>query len=152
RITRALEVIRLTGATMSGLQAAGPGHPELAARTTLVLLERPREEIYARIESRTEELLAGGMIEEVAERLAEGVDPASPNFKAHGYPEIARYLEGTMDRAELSRALNQVTRNYAKRQMTWFRRLPGVIHVTATGAIPPAETARRIQDCLEDIT
>ncbi|MDZ4804602.1 MAG: tRNA (adenosine(37)-N6)-dimethylallyltransferase MiaA [Candidatus Eisenbacteria bacterium] len=153
RITRALEVIQLTGATMSGLQASQSGaHPELAARTQMILLDRPRDEVYARIERRTEELLAGGMIEEASELLATGIDPASPAFRAHGYPEIARYLNGSIDRLELTRALNQVTRNYAKRQMTWFRRLPGLLRVPTTGDISPEETARLMASRLEDIT
>lgn len=153
RITRALEVIQLTGATMSGLQAgASEACPELVARTRMLLLDRPRDEVYARIEHRTEELLAGGMIEEAEALLARGVDPATPTFRAHGYPEIARYLAGSIDRAELTRALNVVTRHYAKRQMTWFRRIPGLVRVPVTGEENPAETARRMALLLEDIT
>lgn len=153
RITRALEVIQLTGSTMSRLQASGStSYPELAARMDMVLLDRPREEVYARIERRTEELLAGGMIEEASRLLAAGIDPDSPTFRAHGYPEIARFLAGLIDRAELVRALNQVTRNYAKRQMTWFRRISNLIRVPVTGDVHPSETARLVAARLEDIT
>jgi len=153
RITRALEVIQLTGATMSGLQAAEPeACPDLVARTRMVWLDRPREEVYARIEQRTEELLVGGMIEEAEALLARGVDPDTPNFRAHGYPEIARYLAGSINRTELTRALNLVTRHYAKRQVTWFRRLKGLVRVPVTGREDPAETARRMARLLEDIT
>ncbi|HEX7879588.1 MAG TPA: tRNA dimethylallyltransferase, partial [Candidatus Eisenbacteria bacterium] len=152
RITRALEVVLLTGAPMGTLWEAGESPSPLAARCRLLVLERPREEIYARIERRTGELLSGGMIEEAARVLASGVDPGSPTFKAHGYPEIARHLAGDIDRDELTRRLNQVTRNYAKRQMTWFRRLPGALSVPVSGEESPAETAAKALARLEDIT
>ena len=54
-----------------------------------------------------------------------GLDPAWPGFRAHGYPEIAAYRAGRIDRETMESRLNQVTRNYVKRQFTWFRRLKG---------------------------
>jgi tRNA dimethylallyltransferase len=152
RITRALEVVLTAGRPMDDLWRAGEAPSPLAARTRLLVLDRPRSEIYARIERRTGLLLAGGMIEEAAAVLASGVNPESPTFKAHGYPEIALHLAGGINRTELTRRLNQVTRNYAKRQMTWFRRLDGAVPVPVSGAEPAAETARKALAALETIT
>lgn len=158
RITRALEVIALTGRPMSEIlagargesgaappadAAAGPGSASPAGRLRVVILDRPREELYARIEARTDDLLEGGMIEEVRRLLDAGLDTTRPVFRAHGYPEVAAWLRGEIDRSTLRARVAQVTRNYAKRQLTWFRRLPGAVWLTVAGGEDPGLTARR---------
>lgn len=145
RITRALEVIEITGRPMSELQSEGTvADTPLSRRFRIAVLDRNREELYARINARTGELLSGGMIEEVSGLLERGLDPEQPVFRAHGYPEIRLFLNGAIDRAELGRRLAQVTRNYAKRQMTWFRRLEGAILLTVPPGEPPEVTAGRV--------
>lgn len=152
RITRALEVVRLTGERLSALQRAEGEGAELAARLRIVVLERPRQEIYARIAGRTRALLSGGMIEEVERQLAAGLDPDWPGFRAHGYPEIAAFRAGRIDRATMEERLNQVTRNYVKRQFTWFRRLKGAGWLALAAGEPPERSAERAAVLFEELT
>jgi tRNA dimethylallyltransferase len=124
RIARALEVVRSTGRNLAAWQretAGGIG--DAVALHPLVLLPE-RQSLYARCDRRFAIMLAEGAIEEVAGLLARSLDPALPAMRAIGVPEIAGYLrrECTLDEAQARGA--QATRNYAKRQFTWFRRQP----------------------------
>jgi tRNA dimethylallyltransferase len=166
RIVRALEVVRLTGRPMGAAGATEPpgpspaprqfrpggapagdaGHP--AHRVRIVVLDRSRDDLARRIAARTEELLAGGMIEEARDLLARGIDPAAPVFRAHGYPEVAEHLAGRLTRAGLSERLTRVTLQYSKRQRTWFRRLPGAHWIEITPDEAPEVTAARVLEAL----
>ena len=124
RIARALEVVRSTGKPLvhwqqhrlGGIGAAIDLHP-------LVLLP-PREALYARCDARFERMLDHGAIQEVETLLARNLDPALPIMRAIGVPEIAGYLRDEWPREEALARGQQATRNYAKRQYTWFRRQP----------------------------
>ncbi len=119
RLLRALEVHLLTGQPMSGQQMredATLRYPAHAWR-----LEWPREMLVRRIAERTDEMLAQGWIAEAAALLPRGL-LASPTAKqALGYPLIAAHLAGRMDAATLRERLVVATRQYARRQATWFR-------------------------------
>jgi tRNA dimethylallyltransferase len=143
RITRALEIITMTKRPVSELIASAPRAEGLTKRLRIVVLERGREDVYRRIEERTDVLLITGMIEEARRLLEDGLSPDWPVYKAHGYPEIARWLHGDLDWTSLRQRLAQVTRNYAKRQMTWFRKIPGARFLPVPEREDPAETARR---------
>ena len=80
--------------------------------------------LYARCDLRFERMLEGGAIEEVETLLARGLAPLSPVRRAIGVPEIAGFLRGEWSREEALGRGQQATRNYAKRQYTWFRRQP----------------------------
>jgi tRNA dimethylallyltransferase len=96
-------------------------------------LNPPRDELYARINARTEKHFANGLVEEVRSLLDEGV-PASANaLGAHGYRRVVEFLRGQRD---LDSAIEQTkldVRHYAKRQLTWFRREPGVVWLEGFG-------------------
>lgn len=141
RITRALEVIELTGRRVSELQRGAAETSDLASRLRIVVLNRPRASLYARIEARSRELLAGGMVAEVRRQLEAGLDPNLPVFRAHGYPEIAAWLAGSLSWDAMEARLNQVTRNYVKRQLTWFRKLPGAAWLEVPDGEDPERTA-----------
>jgi tRNA dimethylallyltransferase len=148
RTMRALEVYFQTGRRISELQPAMPPVPELAARVRVVALDPPREQLYARINKRADEMFAGGLIEEVESLIASGVPPTAKAFQAHGYRRVVEYLQGKRTRDD---ALNQMkldTRHYAKRQLSWWRAWPGVKWVRRFGDDPEAfEDARA---CLEN--
>lgn len=124
RISRALEVVRSTGRPLAEWQVERMGG--IAGRITLhpLILLPERATLYARCDERFARMLAAGAVAEVEALLARGFDPALPVMRAIGVPEIAGYLRGdwTLEEAEARGA--RATRNYAKRQYTWFRHQP----------------------------
>jgi tRNA dimethylallyltransferase len=124
RVQRAIEVRLQTGEAMSGKKTTRPEPHESARLLRLIVLNPEREALYERINQRTVEHFAAGLVEEVRTLLAEGVPPASNALGAHGYRRVVEYLEGKRD---LDSAMEQTkldVRHYAKRQLTWFRREP----------------------------
>jgi tRNA dimethylallyltransferase len=120
RMTRALEVVLLTGRTLGWWhQHAQPvGH---AIRPLSFLLELPREELYGRINARVEEMVERGLVEEVRELVAAGFDERAPGLKTTGYLELLPYLGGEIDLPTAVDAIQRASRRYARRQSTWFR-------------------------------
>ena len=110
-------------------------------------LQVPRAELHRRIAARTQAMLDGGVVAEVATLLA-GTHPVSTTFaRAHGLQDVTALLLGEIDRPTAAARLDARTRQYAKRQETWLRRLPGVHLVDGTR--PAAEVAGRIAALLE---
>lgn len=124
RIARALEVKRSTGVTLAEWQTAKAGGiGETVALHPLLLLP-DRAWLYDRCDRRFAAMLERGAIAEVEALLARGLDPALPVMRAIGVPEIAAFLAGEHDRDSMVAAGQQATRQYAKRQFTWFGRQP----------------------------
>ena len=124
RIARALEVVRSTGRPLADWQAQRVGGiGEAIALHPLILLP-PREPLYARCDARFARMLEQGAIEEVEALLLRHLSPSLPVMRAIGVPEIAGYLRGEWSKEEALARGQQATRNYAKRQYTWFRRQP----------------------------
>jgi tRNA dimethylallyltransferase len=120
RLSRALEVFEATGTTISelrGSQPPGPRYDHL-----IIGLDRPRDELYARIDQRGRAMLAGGIFGEVHSLLRRGYDPDLPALKSLGYRHCLDLLRGRLGRAEMERLFLRDTRRYAKRQLTWFRK------------------------------
>lgn len=124
RIARALEVKRSTGVTLADWQLAKSGG--IAEEVTLhpLLIEPERQWLYDRCDLRFEAMLDAGAVAEVEELLARGLDPDLPVMRAIGVPEIAAWLAGEIEADVVVASGQQATRNYAKRQFTWFRRQP----------------------------
>lgn len=120
RLTRALAVAETTGRALSDWQA--DTRPLLAPGSWVgVVLEPPRPELYARCDARMRGMIAAGALEEARALLARGLSPALPAMKAVGLRELGAHLSGEIGLAEAEGRAAQATRNYAKRQMTWFR-------------------------------
>ena len=98
----------------------------------LYAVDWPREALYARIDRRVDQMLAAGLVEEVR-RLMQNEAGFSTAAQAIGYKEIAAALRGECTLADAVDTLKQATRNYAKRQLTWFRRDARVRWVAAQG-------------------
>lgn len=124
RIARALEVKRSTGVTLADWQMAKAGGIGDEVELYPLLLQPERAWLYARCDRRFEAMLDAGAVAEVEALLARGLDPDLPVMRAIGVPEIAAFLAGTIEREAMIGAGQQSTRNYAKRQFTWFRRQP----------------------------
>ncbi len=123
RVVRALEVWELTGRPLSAWQQQWARREGAEAGPRCFWLDRRREELYARINARVEHMFAAGLVEEV-EALRQR--PLSREARqALGYKEVLDLLEGRMTREEAVGLIQLRSRNFAKRQITWFRHLPG---------------------------
>ncbi|NJC06000.1 tRNA dimethylallyltransferase [Sphingomonas kaistensis] len=121
RIARALEVVLSTGSPLASWQQRTLGgiRGEVALFGT-ILLPDPQL-LAARIDRRFAAMVEDRALDEVSDLLARGLSPTLPVMRAIGVPEIARYLSGETDRATMVAAGQLATRQYAKRQRTWFR-------------------------------
>ena len=140
RVVRALEVYEMTGRAISEWQAE---HDRPAEGVKVVAIERERGELHRRIDTRTEGMFVGGLVEEV-ERVMEGERglhrvPA----QGAGYREVMDYLAGKIDRSEAVERTKARTRQLAKRQETWFRGLEEVTRVRVE-----TESAEEVADRL----
>jgi tRNA dimethylallyltransferase len=122
RVIRALEIHRAAGRPMTEIEGKHPPPYDIL----LLGLMLPREELYRRIDRRIDEQIAGGWVEEVQRLLASGVSPALPAMSAIGYREIAAYLAGTYSLDEAVERIKYHTHRYARHQLTWLRRMPGI--------------------------
>lgn len=86
-------------------------------------LTMPRENLYRRIDERTEKMFDAGLVDEVKKLLSQGVNPNSPPMCSIGYKEVVQYLQGNLTLEETISKVKQATRNFAKRQLTWYRRM-----------------------------
>jgi len=124
RVARALEVVLSTGRILSDWQAQRDGGiGESVALKPLVLLP-PREWLYRRCDERFAQMVASGAVEEVQSLLGRNLPSAMPVMRAIGVREIAAMLRGELSREATIAAGQQATRNYAKRQYTWFAHQP----------------------------
>ena len=136
RATRAVEVAILSGHPLSWWQQAARG--EALIEPWYVVLTAPRPVLHQRIHIRAEEMLKRGVIEEVAAALADGAPPDGPGLDGVGLREPVEYLLGKRTRESVPEAIVIATRQYAKRQETWFRhQLHGA--VTLLDSVRPPE-------------
>jgi tRNA dimethylallyltransferase len=119
RTVRALEVILSTGRPFSGQRKRMPSP---SYRTLTLGLNRPRQELYARIDARIQAMLDAGLVDEVRNLLNRGYSPELPPLSAIGYQEIANYLLGKTSLDEAVAQMKRKTRIYVRRQSNWFKR------------------------------
>jgi tRNA dimethylallyltransferase len=120
RLLRALEVCRVAGKPISALRRERTKAPEWSALVCGLIL--PRDLLYKRIDERTDRMLASGLVEETRALLEAGLRPECNALNTVGYKEAIRHLRGELDYEDMALLIRQHTRNYAKRQMTWFRK------------------------------
>ena len=121
RVTRAIEIYLQTGKSIVDQKADRPEPHESSRRLRILALNPPRDELYKRINERTEAHFKAGLVDEVKDLLDRGFSPASNALGAHGYRRVVEYLQGLRD---LDSAIEQTkldVRHYSKRQLTWFR-------------------------------
>ncbi len=147
RIVRALQVAEITGRPISTLHREW-ATPKARFPHLVVALTCPRAELVRRIEQRVDAMLAQGWIEEVRALIESGCDPSFHCFKALGYREIAAHLVGDLSRDELRTVISARTRQFSKRQMTWFRRERDIHWVNLDPEISGRELAQ-IEKLLE---
>jgi tRNA dimethylallyltransferase len=123
RLIRAYEVVHYTGKPLSAWQEKTQQTNSLAVHYDITrhILTPSRDELYARCDRRFLTMIERGALEEVKALSAQNLDPTLPAMKILGARELAAYLRGECSLDEATAKAQQHTRNYAKRQMTWFR-------------------------------
>lgn len=142
RISRGLEVYRLTGRPLSAwqAQAAQAAHPP-AVR--LILVPPARDTLYAAVDARFETMLAAGLMHEAATLQAAGYSRDLPALRAVGYRQVLSHLAGEIDYPTMTEMGKTASRHYAKRQLTWLRGDPAG-HVLDPAAPDLLDTACRL--------
>jgi tRNA dimethylallyltransferase len=133
RVMRGLEVYFQTGDRLSDKQPNRAEPPEFAKRIGLFVLNPPREELYEKINRRTEAHFENGLVDEVKDLLRDGVNEAGNALGAHAYRRVCEYSSGERDLVSAIEQSKQDVRNYAKRQFTWFRREPHAVWLDGFG-------------------
>jgi tRNA dimethylallyltransferase len=142
RAARAIEVALLSGYPLSYWQQAARARGSLDP--WYIVLTVPRPVLHQRIVRRAEDMVRRGLIEEVAAVLAEGHGPKTPGLDGIGIREAVEYLHGVRPRESVAQAIAVGTRQYAKRQQTWFRHQLGGNVVTLDATRPPEKLAGEI--------
>ena len=140
RVTRALEVVLATGRSLKAWQE-GEAPPVLdISRVAKIFLMPERAELLRRIDARFDAMIAAGALEEVRTLAARHLDPELPAMKAHGVPWLIRHLDDELTLAQAAEEAKRDTRQYTKRQATWFRnQLPQFAWVEPENALTAIE-------------
>jgi tRNA dimethylallyltransferase len=125
RVLRALERVEAGGSSAAPTAAPYPG------RVALIGLSRPRDVLYRRIDARAARLFAGGLLDEVRALIRAGFGPELRPMTGHGYGEGARHLAGEWSLERAIEVTARRTRQYAKRQLSWFGRDPRILWIPA---------------------
>ena len=126
RIIRALEVFAETGTTITEHDALSRQIPAKYHPVWLGIDFAQRSELYRRIDLRVERMLCAGLPEEIEALLARGIPKNATALQAIGYKEFIAAMQGEMTMEQAAGLVKQRSRNYAKRQLTWFRRNPAL--------------------------
>jgi tRNA dimethylallyltransferase len=140
RVSRALEVVLATGRSLTQWHDDNMPAGVDASRAAKIFLMPDRDELLRRIDARFDAMMAAGALEEVRALAARKLDPNLPAMKAHGVPWLIRHLNGEIALAEAVEGGKRDTRQYTKRQATWFRnQLPDFASVAPRDAIAAVE-------------
>jgi tRNA dimethylallyltransferase len=144
KVIRAIEIRLLSGKAASALHQKGRTGLQ-GFRIVKVGLMPPRAALYGRIEERVTAMLESGWLDEAKVLLDKGIAPMSKPFEFLGYSQLRDVIAGRMTLDDAVRQIQQATRRYAKRQVTWFRKEPGVHWIERFGDDPvAAEEAFRL--------
>ncbi len=138
RVARALEIWLSTGRTKTDWDRQSRLAPK-PFELRVIGIDRDRNDLYGRIDRRAGLMLEAGLVDEVRALLESGSLPRSSTAaQAIGYKEIIAYLDGSCTLEEAADEIRQSSRRYAKRQLTWFRRIPGIRWITVPASGPEA--------------
>ena len=135
KIIRAIEMRLVTGKTVGEIHRGGRD-PLAGYEVIKIGLLPPRAVLYERIHTRVQAMLRAGWINEVRQLVADGVPADAKPFQFIGYAEWREYLAGRLGKAEAVERIQQATRNFAKRQITWFRKESAVHWLEGSGDEP----------------
>ena len=149
RIERALEVHDATGATLTTWfeRTVQPRFRE----TRLIGLRRDRDALYARIDARVDKMIESGFEAEVQGLMDRGYGAGTHALSTYGYAEMLRCILGELDPEEAVSTIQQRSRQYAKRQLTWFRQTEDIDWITVDDGEDPADTCEKIIRTFPDL-
>jgi tRNA dimethylallyltransferase len=124
RVLRALEVLEITGRSVYSF--AWPSSPRKDHEFLVIGLERPRDDLYRRIEARVDGMFTSGLVDEVKGLFNAGFGPRDPGMRGIGYREFLSMRKGCLGFGEVREMVKADSRRYAKRQLTFFRAIPEV--------------------------
>ena len=142
RVVRALE------AALQGEAINQYGAPESPYDAVVIGLEMERQALYARINRRVDLMLAADLEQEVRDLLNSGVNPDCQSMQSIGYRQMVWYLNGSMPYAQAVEKIKQATRNFAKRQITWYKKMPYICWLPLEAQPNYANTIGRICEIL----
>ena len=148
RTVRALEVYYLRDRTISDFQQEH-AFKDRPYPFRLLFLTRERKELYPRIETRVDQMIADGLEAEVRRLFDQGYADTLPSMQGLGYKHFLDLFHGRSSQEDAVALLKRDTKRYAKRQFTWFRREPEAAWVDITGLVHPEEIAARIKKNIE---
>ncbi len=146
RTIRALEVIFRTGRRFSEQRR----QVETPYRQLIIGLNRPRQELYQRIDQRIDSMLADGLVDEIRGLLAQGYSPEASALSAIGYHEIAAYLKGILLLDEAVVLMKRYTRQFVRRQANWFKESDPSIHWFQMGLDVAGQVEALIQKWMDE--
>ncbi|KQX08367.1 tRNA dimethylallyltransferase [Leifsonia sp. Root1293] len=145
RLVRALEIIEITGEPHA---ASLPDEPVEWAPLAMIGLALDRAELVERLDSRVEQMWADGMLGEVEALIPAGIERGITASRAIGYAQALAQLRGEIDEAEAIDLTQALTRRYARRQVSWFKRYPKTTWLEATDEARVASAMRVVLDQL----
>jgi tRNA dimethylallyltransferase len=122
RVIRAVEVIRLTGKKFSEQRAEWKSKAQSPKSKNFFAFSRQSDDLHARINARVDAMFARGLVDETRALLTHGLEQNQTAMQAIGYRQVVEHLRGERDLAETIELVKSRTRQFAKRQLTWFRR------------------------------
>lgn len=152
RIIRAMEIFLETGETMTEHDRRTRALPPRFHPIWFGLEDEVRQDLYNRIDARVLQMLDNGLIDEIRSLLEQGISPKATALQAIGYKEFIAALEGQCSIEEAAAQVQQASRRYAKRQLTWFRRNSAMHWLRRTPATHSEEIVARAEAILQDST
>ena len=150
RIIRAMEVYLETGQTITEHNRRTQALPPKYTPCWFALEDENRQTLYDRIDCRVEWMLRDGLIDEINALLASGISPKCTAMQAIGYKEFVAALKGTISVQDAAAQVQQASRHYAKRQLTWFRRNPAIHWLTRKAGMNTQEILALARQVLQE--
>jgi len=135
RIQRALEVYIVSGKPISYWWKTATKKPS-EWKFVKIILNKERKALYERIEKRVDEMLEAGWVDEVKNLLKSGVPENAPALSSIGYRQVVDYIKGKLSWDQMREQIIKATKEYARRQLIWFRKEPGAVWLDTTGKNP----------------
>jgi tRNA dimethylallyltransferase len=149
KVLRGLEVYQMLGIPLSQVQRQHQ-FQEVPHPFLLIGLTMERDTLYQRIDARVEWEIEKGLVEETQELMRQGYSRDLGSMKGLGYRQFSGYVAGEYSYDEAVRLLKRDTRHFAKRQLTWFRKEPGIHWITVKESDIPTKAAHHVLKAIED--